>query len=128
MGSTLDIAAYRHGQVVVVHPRGLLTVRTGTELRRVLTKELTGHGRVVVDLDDFSVGRASCVTIFPAVLTQCSGWPAAKLALCRPEPGMAQALAARRVGIGTGVSLPSRGTGRDRLAASGGAGTGAATF
>jgi hypothetical protein len=29
----------------------------------VLTKELTGHGRVVVDLDGFSVGRASCVTI-----------------------------------------------------------------
>ena len=97
MSSALDIAAYRHGQVVVVHPRGLLTVRTGTELRRVLTKELTGHGRVVVDLDGFSVGRASCVTIFPAVLTQCGGWPAAKLALCRPEPGMAQALAARRV-------------------------------
>ncbi len=65
MGSTLDIAAYRHGQVVVVHPRGLLTVRTGTELRWVLTKELTHHGRVVVDLDGFSVGRASCVTIFP---------------------------------------------------------------
>ena len=51
MSSAIDIAAYRHGQVVVVHPRGLLTVRTGTELRRVLTKELTGHGRVVVDLD-----------------------------------------------------------------------------
>ncbi len=97
MGSALDIATYHHGQVVVVHPRGLLTVRTAAELRWVLTKELADRGRVVVDLDGFSVGRASCVTIFPAVLTQCGGWPTAKLALCRPEPGMAQALVARRV-------------------------------
>ncbi len=97
MGSAIDIAVHRRGQVVVVHPRGLLTVRTAAELRRVLATELFDHGRAVVDLDGFHVGRASCVTIFPAVLTQCGGWPSAKIALCRPDPGMAQALAARRV-------------------------------
>ncbi|MGH3897708.1 MAG: ATP-binding protein [Pseudonocardiaceae bacterium] len=97
MDYALDIAVHHHGQVLVVHPRGLLTVRTAAELRRVLAEELFDHGRVVVDLDGFRVGRASCVTIFPAVLTQCGGWPSAKIALCRPDPEMAQALAARRV-------------------------------
>lgn len=57
---------------------------------------LFDHGRVVVDLDGLAVGRTSCVTIFPAVLTQCGGWPSAKIALCRPDPGIAQALAAPR--------------------------------
>ncbi|MGH3777547.1 MAG: ATP-binding protein [Pseudonocardiaceae bacterium] len=97
MDSALDIAVHHHGQVVVVHPRGVLTVRTAAELRPVLAKALFDHGRVVVDLDGLAVGRASCVTIFPAVLTQCGGWPSAKVALCRPDAGMAQALAARRV-------------------------------
>ncbi len=97
MDSAFDIAVHHHGQVVVLHPRGLLTVRTAAELRRVLTKELLEHGRVVVDLDGLAVGRASCVMIFPAVLTQCGGWPSAKVVLCRPDQGMAQALAARRV-------------------------------
>jgi hypothetical protein len=38
--SALGIAVHGHGQVVVVHPRRLLTVRTAAELRRVLAKEL----------------------------------------------------------------------------------------
>ncbi len=97
MDAALDMAVYHHGQVIVVHPRGLLTVRTAAELRRVLTRQLLDHGRVVVDLDGLAVGRASCVTIFPAVLIQCGGWPSAKIALCRPDSGMAQSLAARRV-------------------------------
>jgi len=96
MDSALDIAVHRHEQVVVVHPRGLLTVRTAVELREVLAKELTEHGRVVVDLDGLRLGRESCVAVFPAVLTQCGGWPSAKLALCRPDDAMAQALAVRR--------------------------------
>ncbi|MGB8997258.1 MAG: ATP-binding protein [Pseudonocardiaceae bacterium] len=93
----LDIAIHRHGQVVVIHPRGSLTVRTAAELRRALVAELVDHGRVIVDLDGFQVTRESCVTVFPAVLTQCGGWPSAKVALCRPDPAMAQALAARQV-------------------------------
>lgn len=97
MDSALDIAVHGHEQVVVVHPRGLLTVRTAAELREVLAKELTEHTRVVVDLDGLRVGRESCVAVFPAVLTQCGGWPSAKLALCRPDDAMSQALTARRV-------------------------------
>lgn len=97
MDSGLDIAVHRHGRVVVVHPRGLLTVRTAAELREVLARELTEHCRVVVDLDGLRVGRESCVTVFPAVLAQCGGWPSAKLALSRPDEAMAQALAVRRV-------------------------------
>lgn len=97
MDSALDIAVHHHWQLTVVHPRGLLTVRTAAELRLVLVKELVGHGRVIVDLDGFHVGRESCVTVFPAVLTQCGGWPAAKLALCRPDLAMSKALAARQV-------------------------------
>jgi hypothetical protein len=63
----------------------------------VLAKELTAHSRVVVDLDGLRVGRESSVTVFPAVLTQCGGWPSAKLALCRPDDAMVQALTARGV-------------------------------
>ncbi|HKS52466.1 MAG TPA: ATP-binding protein [Pseudonocardiaceae bacterium] len=96
MDSALDIAVHRHEQVVVVHPRGLLTVRTAVELREVLAKELTEHGRVVVDLDGLRLGRESCVAVFPAVLTQCGGWPSAKLALCRPDDAMTHALTVRR--------------------------------
>jgi anti-sigma regulatory factor (Ser/Thr protein kinase) len=97
MDSALDIAVHRHEQVVVVHPRGLLTVRTAAELREVLAKELTAHSRVVVDLDGLRVGRESSVTVFPAVLTQCGGWPSAKLALCRADDAMVQALTTRGV-------------------------------
>ncbi len=97
MDSELDIAVHRHDEVAVVHPRGLLTVRTAAELRQVLATELAAHGRVVVDLDGCRVGRESCVTIFPAVLIQCGGWPSAKITLCRPDQEMAQALHARQV-------------------------------
>jgi anti-sigma regulatory factor (Ser/Thr protein kinase) len=97
MDSALDIAIHQHGQVVIVHPRGLLAVRSTFELREVLVTELTERNRVVVDLDGLRVGRESCVAVFPAVLTQCGGWPSVKLALCRPDTAMTQALTARRV-------------------------------
>ena len=97
MDSALDIAVRRNERAVIVHPRGLLTVRTTAKVREVLATELTERSRVVVDLDGLQVGRESCVTVFPAVLTQCGGWPSAKLALCRPDPSMAHALTARRV-------------------------------
>lgn len=97
MGAELDVSVREHGQVQVVHPRGALTARTEGELRRVLAGVLTDHGRVVVDLDGFRLGRPSCVAVFPAVLDQCGGWPAARLALCRPDHAMAQALEQRRV-------------------------------
>lgn len=97
MGADLDVSVRGHGQVRVVHPRGMLNGQTGTELRRVLARVLLDHGRVVVDLDGFRLGRASGVLVFPAVLDQCGGWPRARLVLCRPDQGMAQALAERRV-------------------------------
>jgi hypothetical protein len=91
----LDVTVRRHGQVTIVHPRGTLTLRTATELRRVLVKELVSHGRVVVDLDGFRLGpQASWVMIFPTTLAECGGWPAAKIALCRPDAEMTDALAA----------------------------------
>ena len=40
MDPRLDIAVHHHGRVVVIHPRGLLTVRTATDLRSVLVREL----------------------------------------------------------------------------------------
>ncbi|MGH3692959.1 MAG: ATP-binding protein [Pseudonocardiaceae bacterium] len=93
MGRELDVTVRRHGQVVMVHPRGLLTLDTATDLWRVLVKELHGHGRVVVDLDGFRLGsQASWVMIFPTVLAECGGWPAAKIALCRPDAEMTEAL------------------------------------
>ncbi|MGH3798232.1 MAG: ATP-binding protein [Pseudonocardiaceae bacterium] len=74
-----------------------MTERTGSEVGRVLTKVLLDHGRVVVDLDGFRLGRASCVTIFPAALDQCGGWPRVRLVLCRPDHDMARALVQRRI-------------------------------
>lgn len=97
MGAEFGVTVRGHGQLRVVQPRGALTERTGVELRQVLLKVLVDHGRVVVDLDGFRVVRASGVTIFPAVLDRCGGWPRARLALCRPGEGMARALAQRRV-------------------------------
>jgi len=94
----LDVTVRRHRQAVVVHPRGYLSLRTATQLRRILLKELLDCGRVVVDLDGFTVGpQPSWVMIFPTVLAECGGWPAAKIVLCRPDPPMAAALAASGV-------------------------------
>lgn len=97
MSAGFDVTVRGHGQVRVVQPQGVLTQRTGTDLHRVLAKVLLDHRRVVVDLDGFALAAASCVTVFPAVLDQCGGWPRVRLVLCRPDHGMAQALAQRRV-------------------------------
>jgi GNAT superfamily N-acetyltransferase len=96
MDNGLDVTVRRrHSGVAMVHPRGYLSLRTATELRRILAKELLDHGRVVVDLDGFTVGsQQSWVMIFPAVLAECGGWPAAKMVLCRPDEQMTSALAA----------------------------------
>jgi hypothetical protein len=103
MDGGLDVTVRRHGQVVVVHPRGLLTSRAARELHCVLHKELLDHGRVVVDLDGFQLGsQASSVEIFPAALAECGGWPTAKVVLCRPNNEMAQTLADQ----GVSVSVP----------------------
>lgn len=99
MDAGFDVTVRRHGHVVVVHPRGLLTLRTATELRRVLFEELLDHGRVVVDLDGFQLEQAPGVKIFPSVLAECGGWPTAKVVLCRPNKAMAQELAARGVSV-----------------------------
>jgi hypothetical protein len=98
VGAQLDVTVRHHGQVAMVHPRGSLTGSTATQLHRVVVKELRNTGRVVVDLDGFQLGpQASDVMIFPAALAECGGWPAAKIALCRPDPQMTQTLVARRV-------------------------------
>lgn len=97
MSAEFGVTVRGHGQLRVVQPRGALTERTGAELRQVLLKVLVDNGRVVVDLDGFGVVRPSAVTIFPAVLDRCGGWPRVRLVLCRPDQGMAQALAQRRV-------------------------------
>jgi hypothetical protein len=98
MDAGLDVTVRRHGQVGMVHPRGSLTVPAATELHRLLVNELLSTGRMVVDLDGFQLGpQSSEVMIFPAALAECGGWPTAKIALCRPDPRMTQALTARGV-------------------------------
>lgn len=97
MGAEFGVTVRGYGQVRVVQPRGTLTERTGAELRRILAKVLVDHGRAVVDLDGFRLARASCVAVFPAVLDHCGGWPKVRLVLCRPDGGMARALAQRRI-------------------------------
>lgn len=97
MDSDLDLRVREDGRVAVVRPRGTLTSDTAPLLRRSLVKGLLGLGRVVVDLDVFRLGRASCVRVFPAVLDHCGGWPKARLTLWQPDREMAEALDAHRV-------------------------------
>ncbi len=97
MGAEFGVTVREHGQLRVLQPHGMLTERTEIELRRVLTRTLLDHGQVVVDLDGFQVVRASCVTVFPAVLDHCGGWPRVRLVLCRPDDVMARVLAQRRI-------------------------------
>jgi anti-sigma regulatory factor (Ser/Thr protein kinase) len=95
MNAWLDVTVRHRGQVGMVHPRGSLTAKTATDLHRLLVTELLNTGRVVVDLDGFELGpQPSEVMIFPAALAKCGGWPAAKVALCRPDPQMTEALTA----------------------------------
>lgn len=97
MGAEFDVSVRAHGQLRVVHPQGVLTERTGAQLHRVLATTLLDHQRVVVDLEGLGLARTSCVTIFPAVLDQCGGWPRARLVLCRADQRMVHALEQRRV-------------------------------
>lgn len=98
MDSELDVTVRRRGPVIVVHPRGYLSLRAATQLRQILVEALLDHGRVVVDLDGFTVGPQSAwVMIFPAALAECGGWPVAKMVLCRPDPSMTDALITRGV-------------------------------
>lgn len=97
MGSDLDVSVRAHGELRVVHPRGRLDAQAANELRRVLARVLSEHGRVVVDLDGFRLVRPAAVLVFPAVLDQCGGWPRARLVLCRPDQVMGHALAERRI-------------------------------
>ncbi|MGH3915010.1 MAG: ATP-binding protein [Pseudonocardiaceae bacterium] len=97
MGAEFDVSVRAHGQIRVVQPHGVLTEHTGTQLCRVLATALRDHRRVVVDLDGFGLARTSCVTIFPAALDQCGGWPRGCLVLCRPDQQMALALEQHRV-------------------------------
>lgn len=97
MGAEFGVTVRGHGQARVVRPQGRLSERTGVELSRILVRIMLDHRRVVVDLDELRVVRASGVTIFPAVLDRCGGWPRVRLVLCRPDQAMAQALAERRV-------------------------------
>jgi hypothetical protein len=98
MDGELDVTVRRHGKVAIVHPRGYLNVLTATTLRRLLVQQLRDHGRVLVDLDGFTVGSQSpWVMIFPAALAECGGWPAAKIVLCRPDEQMTSALTTRGV-------------------------------
>jgi anti-anti-sigma regulatory factor len=97
METRFDITVRHRGPVVVVHPRGRLTVHSATALREILANKLRNHGQVVVDLDGFALDHAAAVEIFPAVMTECGGWPVAKLVLCRPDPQMAQVLTTRQV-------------------------------
>jgi hypothetical protein len=95
MDSGLDVTVRRHGQVAIVHPRGYLNVLTATELRRIIVQQLRDHGRVLVDLEGFTVGAQSpWVMVFPSALAECGGWPAAKIVLCRPDEQMTSALTA----------------------------------
>ena len=97
MGAEFGVTVREHGQLKVLQPHGMLTERTEIELRRVLARTLLDHGRVVVDLDGFQVVRVSCVTVFPAVLDHCGGWPRVRLVLCGPDDAMARALVQRGV-------------------------------
>ncbi|HKR48641.1 MAG TPA: hypothetical protein VJT72_03500 [Pseudonocardiaceae bacterium] len=64
----------------------------------MVVKELRSTGRVAVDVGGFELGpQPSEMMIFSAALAEYCGWPAAKIALCRPDPQMTHALAARRV-------------------------------
>ncbi|HEY2764918.1 MAG TPA: ATP-binding protein [Pseudonocardiaceae bacterium] len=97
MSAGLNVTVRARGKVPVLQPHGMLTERTGTEVRRILAKVLVDHGRAVVDLNGFRVSRASCVTVFPAALDQCGGWPRARLVLYRADEAMARALAQQGV-------------------------------
>lgn len=99
MGAEIDVSVRAHGQVRVVQPQGVLTGRTATLLCRALATELLDHRRVVVDLAGFGLARTSSVTIFPAALDRCGGWPRVRLVLCRPDPQMARALEQQQVSV-----------------------------
>lgn len=99
MGAEFGVSLREHGLICVVRPQGMLTERTGAELRRILTRVLLDRGRAVVDLDGFQVVRASGVTVFTAALDHCGGWPKARLVLCRPDHEMARALIQQRISI-----------------------------
>lgn len=83
-----------HDVLALAGPLSLAAVPT---VRRLLAKLLADRGRVAADLTDVSLEWVPAVEVFPAALSAAGGWPAARLVLVDPSPGLAGALHAARV-------------------------------
>jgi anti-sigma regulatory factor (Ser/Thr protein kinase) len=70
----------RHDHALV-ELTGVLRLGTMADVRRLLVKLLADHGRLLIDLSRIRLGWEPAVQVFPSVLAQAGGWPAAGLVL-----------------------------------------------
>ena len=76
---------------------GELSLPSPDLLTRSLSKALADPGRVLVDVAGLRLGSPAAVQVFPALLADAGGWPAARLVLLGADPLLARTLSALRV-------------------------------
>jgi anti-sigma regulatory factor (Ser/Thr protein kinase) len=76
---------------------GELSLPSPDLLTRSLSKALADPGRVLVDVAGLRLGSPAAVQVFPALLADAGGWPAARLVLFGADPILARTLSALRV-------------------------------
>src|SRR3954471_17778156 len=76
---------------------GELSLPSPGLLTRSLSKALADPGRVLVDVAGLRLGSPAAVQVFPALLADAGGWPAARLVLFGADPILARTLSALRV-------------------------------
>ena len=81
----------------LVELAGVLRLGTMADVRRLLTKLLADHERLLIDLSRIRLEWEPGVQVFPSVLTDAGGWPAAGLVLFGADDWMSANLDALHV-------------------------------
>jgi anti-sigma regulatory factor (Ser/Thr protein kinase) len=81
----------------LVELTGVLRLGTMADVRRLLIKLLADHERLLIDLSRIRLEWEPAVQVFPSVLTDAGGWPAAGLVLFGADDWMSSNLGALHV-------------------------------
>ncbi|MCH6167823.1 ATP-binding protein [Pseudonocardia alaniniphila] len=81
----------------LVELTGVLRLGTMADVRRLLIKLLADHERLLIDLSRIRLEWEPAVQVFPSVLTDAGGWPAARLVLFGADDWMSSNLRALHV-------------------------------
>src|SRR4051795_10909791 len=110
LGLAVELVS-RDTNVSVFAVSGELSLPSPGLLTRSLAKALVDRRRVLVDVSELRLGSPAAAQVFPALLADAGGWPAARLVLFGADPTLARTLSALR-GTTTVPLAPEEATAR----------------